>query len=108
MFYILFLFRAILVKPADFKLLFSNFIIIVWNVFFSVKGMNKNKNPSKNDEMDKINDSVNQSISAQYNEDEQINILKNERNCLKKKLEKKEETLRKLKMVKLYRNKVCI
>jgi len=45
-------------------------------------------------------------ISEQFEECEQIKILQNERNRLKKSLEEKEETLRKLNMVKLYRNKV--
>ena len=70
--------------------------------------MNKNKSTSTNDETNETNDSINQSLSTQYDEGEQMKILKNERNSLKKKLEEKEERLRKLKMVKLYRNKVTL
>ena len=97
----------------ELNLFFLFFLIYVDLFFFYRLKMNKNKTPSKNDDMNETSfthqsddDSVKRSLSLQYGEDEQIKILKSEKNSLKKKLEEKEETLRKLKMVKLYRNKV--
>lgn len=76
--------------------------------------MNKRGTPSKHDSLIKEGDaflqdeSKGQPLSLQYGEDEQIKILRSEQDSLKRDLGEKEETLRKLKMVKLYRSKVLI
>ena len=49
-----------------------------------------------------------ETLSERFNEDEQVKILKKEKDLLKKKMEEKEEMIRKLKMVKMYRNKVSV
>lgn len=49
-----------------------------------------------------------EALSERFNEDEQVKILKKEKDILKKQVEEKEEMIRKLKMVKMYRNKVCL
>ncbi|XP_066931393.1 swi5-dependent recombination DNA repair protein 1 homolog [Clytia hemisphaerica] len=46
-----------------------------------------------------------EALSERFNEDEQVKILKKEKEILKKQVEEKEEMIRKLKMVKMYRNK---